>query len=60
MYSDLPPDGIVAKKVVDVVLKYYQTDDPAITKKIEFELLVFKIGRTYQQIRNSVGQPKYV
>ena len=60
MYSDLPPDGIVAKKVVDVVLKYYQTEDPAITKKIEFGLLVFEIGRTYQQIRNSVGQPKYV
>ena len=33
MYSDLPPDGIVAKKVVDVVLKYYQTDDPAITRE---------------------------
>ncbi len=58
MYSDLPPDGIVAKKVIDVVLKYYQTDDAAITEKIEFGLLVFEIGRAYQRVRNSVGQPK--
>ena len=56
MYSDLPPDGIVAKRVVDVVLKYYQTDDPAITEKIEFGLLAFEIGRAYQQVRNSVDQ----
>ena len=55
MYSDLPPDGIVAKKVIDVVLKYYQTDDAAITEKIEFGLLVFQIGRAYQRVRNSVG-----
>ena len=54
MYSDLPPDGIVAKKVVDVVLKHDQTDDPAITEKIEFGLLVFEIGRAYQQVRNSI------
>ena len=26
MYSDLPPDGIVAKRVIDAVLKYYQTE----------------------------------
>ena len=58
MYSDLPPDGVVAKRVIDVVLKYYQTDDPAITEKIEFGLLVFEIGRAYQQVRNSVGQSK--
>ncbi len=56
MYSDLPPDGIVAKKVIDVVLKYYQTDDPAITEKIEFGLLVFQIGRTYQWVKNSVDR----
>ena len=60
MYSDLPPDGIVAKKVIDAVLKYYQTDDAAITEKIEFGLLVFEIGRTYQRIRNSAGQSKDV
>ena len=60
MYSDLPPDGIVAKKIIDAVLKHYQTDDAAIEKKIKFGLLVFEIGRTYQQVRNSVGQPKYV
>ena len=54
MYSDLPPDGVVARKVIDAVLKHYQTDDPAITEKIEFGLLVFEIGRAYQQIRNSV------
>ena len=60
MYSDLPPDGIVAKKVIDVVLKYYQTDDAAITEKIEFGLLVFQIERAYQRARNSIGQPKYV
>lgn len=59
MYSDLPPDGIVAKKVIDAVLRHYQTDDPAIKEKIEFGLLVFQIGRTYQQVRNSVGQSKY-
>jgi len=56
MYSDLPPDGIVAKKVIDVVLKYYQTDDAAITEKIEFGLLVFQIGRAYQWVKNSVDQ----
>ncbi|MDE0689068.1 MAG: aminoglycoside phosphotransferase family protein [Candidatus Poribacteria bacterium] len=57
MYSDLPPDGVVAKKVIDAVLKYYQTDDPAITEKIEFGLLVFEIGRAYQRIRNSKINP---
>ena len=56
MYSDLPPDGIVAKRVIDVVLKYYQTDDPAITEKIEFGLLAFEIGRAYQWVKNSVDQ----
>ena len=57
MYSDLPPNGIVAKKVIDAVLKYYQTDDPAIIEKIEFGLLVFEIGRAYQRIRNSKINP---
>ena len=56
MYSDLPPDGIVAKKVIDMVLKYYQTDDAAITEKIEFGLLVFEIERAYQQVRKSIDQ----
>ena len=50
---------LIAKRVIDVVLKYYQTDDPAIIEKIEFGLLVFEIGRAYQQVRNSVGQSKY-
>ena len=59
MYSDLPPDGVVAKKVIDAVLKHYQTDDAAIKEKIEFGLLVFQIGRAYEQVRNSVGQSKY-
>ena len=49
MYSDLPPDGIAAKKIVDAVLKHYQTDDPAIEAKIEFGLLIFAIGRAYQE-----------
>ena len=57
MYSDLPPDGIIAKKVIDAVLKYYQTDDTAIIEKIEFGLLVFEIGRAYQRIRNSKINP---
>lgn len=57
MYSDLPSDGIVVKKVIDVVLKYYQTDDAAITEKIEFGLLVFEIGRAYRRIRNSKINP---
>ncbi len=56
MYSDLPPDGVVAKRVIDAVLKYYQTDDAAITEKIEFGLLVFQIGRAYQCVKNSVDQ----
>ena len=56
MYSDLPPDGIVAKRVIDMVLKYYQTDDDAITEKIEFGLLAFEIGRAYQWVKNSVDQ----
>ena len=56
MYSDLPPDGVVAKKVIDVVLKYYQTDDAAITEKIKFGLLVFQIERAYQRVKNSVDQ----
>ena len=49
MYSDLSPDGIAAKKIVDAVLKHYQTDDPAIEEKIEFGLLLFAIRRAYQQ-----------
>ena len=57
MYSDLPPNGIVAKKVIDAVLKHYQTDDTAIIEKIEFGLLVFEIGRAYQRIRNSKINP---
>ena len=48
MYSDLFPDGIAAKKIVDAVLKYYQTDDPALEAKIEFGLLLFAIQRAYQ------------
>ena len=48
MYSDLSPDGIAAKKIVDAVLKHYQTDDPAIEAKIEFGLLLFAIRRAYQ------------
>ncbi|MYC78409.1 phosphotransferase [Candidatus Poribacteria bacterium] len=60
MYSDLPSDGVVAKKVIDAVLKHYQTDDAAIKEKIEFGLLVFEIECAYQQVRNSVGQSKYV
>ncbi len=48
MYSDLSPDGIAAKKIVDAVLKYYQTDDPALEAKIEFGLLLFAIQRAYQ------------
>ena len=59
MYSDLPPDGVVAKKVIDAVLKHYQTDDAAIKEKIEFGLLVFQIGRAYEHVRNSVRQSKY-
>ena len=59
MYSDLPRDGVVAKKVIDAVLKHYQTDDAAITEKIEFGLLVFEIGRVYQQVRHSVEESKY-
>jgi aminoglycoside phosphotransferase (APT) family kinase protein len=57
MYSDLPPDGIVAQKVIDAVLKYYQTDDDAITEKIEFGLLVFQIECAYRWVKNSVDQP---
>ena len=56
MYSDLPPDGIVAKKIIDVVLKYYQTDDTAIIEKIKFGLLVFQIECTYRWVKNSVDQ----
>ena len=57
MYSDLPPDGIVAKRVIDAVLKYYQTDDAAITEKIEFGLLIFQIECTYRWVKSSVSQP---
>ena len=56
MYSDLPPDGIVAKRVIDAVLKYYQTNDAAIIEKIEFGLLVFQIERAYQWVKSSVDQ----
>ena len=56
MYSDLPPDGIVAKRVIDAVLRCYQTDDATITEKIEFGLLVFQIGRAYQSVKNSIDQ----
>ena len=54
MYSDLPPDGVVAKRVIDAVLKYYQTDDAAIMEKIEFGLLVFQVERAYQWVKSSV------
>ena len=50
MYSDLPPDGVAAKQIVDAVLKHYQTGDPAIEEKIEFGLLLFAIRRAYQQV----------
>ena len=50
MYSDLSPDGVAAKQIVDAVLKHYQTDDPEIESKIELGLLVFAIRRTYQQV----------
>ena len=50
IYSDLPPDGIAAKKITDAVLKHYQTDDPAIEEKIEFGLLLFAIRRACQQV----------
>ena len=56
MYSDLPPDGIVAKRVIDVVLKSYQTDDDAITEKIEFGLLIFQIWCAYQWVKNLMNQ----
>ena len=49
MYSDLPPDGVAAKKIVNAVLKHYQTDDLAIETKIEFGLLIFAIWRAYQE-----------
>ncbi len=50
MYSDLSPDGVAAKKIIDAVLKHYQTDDPEIESKIELGFLVFAIRRTYQQV----------
>ena len=56
MYSDLPPDGIVAKRVIDAVLKHYQTNDAAIIEKIEFGLLVFQIESAYRWVKNSVDQ----
>ena len=49
MYSDLPPDGVAAKKIIDAVLKHYQTDDLAIETKIELGLLIFAIRRAYQE-----------
>ena len=49
MYSDLHPDGVAAKKIIDTVLKHYQTDDPALEAKIEFGLLIFAIQRAYQE-----------
>ena len=49
MYSDLPPDGVAAKKIIDAVLKHYQTDDLAIETKIEFGILIFAIQRAYQE-----------
>ena len=49
MYSDLSPDGIAAKKIINAALKHYQTDDPAIEAKIEFGLLLFAIRRAYQE-----------
>ena len=49
MYSDLPPDGVAAKKIIDAVLKHYQTDDLAIETKIELGILIFAIQRAYQE-----------
>ena len=56
LYSDLPTDGTMATKIVELLLKHYKTDDPAVAEKIEFGLLEFEIGRAYQQVRNSVRQ----
>ena len=50
MYSGLPPDGVAAEKIIDAVLKHYQTNDLAIEAKIEFGLLVFAISRAYQEV----------
>ena len=55
MYSDLSPDGIAAKQIVDAVLKHYQTDDPEIESKIEFRLLLFAIRRAYQEAMKLIG-----
>ncbi len=49
MYSDLSPDGIAAKKIINAVLKHYQTDDSEIEAKIEFGLLLFAIRCAYQE-----------
>ena len=49
MYSDLFPDGVAVKKIIDAVLKHYQTDDPALEAKIEFGLLIFAVQRAYQE-----------
>ena len=56
LYSDLPTDGTMATKIVELLLKHYKTEDPAVAEKIEFGLLEFEIGRAYQQVRNSVRQ----
>ncbi len=52
LYSDLNPDGILAKKILDSVIAHYQTGNPAVAEKIEFGLLSYEIGRAVRQVND--------
>lgn len=56
--SDLP--SWLAGKVVELMLKHYRTDDPAVAEKVEYGLLEFEIRSAYQRVRASVRQAERI
>ena len=56
VHSDLPEDGELARKVMELMLKHYETDDPAIAEKVELGLLEYEIRHAHQRVRASIRQ----
>ena len=56
VHSDLPEDGKLAGRVMELMLKHYETDDPAIAEKVELGLLEYEIRHAHQRVRASIRQ----
>ena len=50
--EDLPTDGLVVEKILEMILHHYETDDQRLADKIEFWFLTFEIAGFYQKARN--------